>query len=196
MKKTLLFFLLIIIFPLNVLSANKKDNVTLSACVDANSARFMLELKEIKVKFIGIDSQDSINFDNKDFSVSDYTCSLLKNAKNITLEYEEGLKEDQYGRIQAWVLIDNALLQENLVRNGYVKPIFIEKNYKYFNQVNEAEKNAKENNLGLWTATEEEKTIEEKVKKKKNFFEKIIDFIVDIFNKLINFIDKLIKEIF
>lgn len=196
MKKTLLFFLLIIIFPLNVLSANKKDNVTLSACVDANSARFMLELKEIKVKFIGIDSQDSINFDNKDFSVSDYTCSLLKKAKNITLEYEEGLKEDQYGRIQAWVLIDNALLQENLVRNGYVKPIFIEKNYKYFNQVNEAEKNAKENNLGLWTATEEEKTIEEKVEKKKNFFEKIIDFIVDIFNKLINFIDKLIKEIF
>lgn len=196
MKKTLLFFLLIIIFPLNVLSANKKDNVTLSACVDANSARFMLELKEIKVKFIGIDSQDSINFDNKDFSVSDYTCSLLKKAKNITLEYEEGLKEDQYGRIQAWVLIDKALLQENLVKNGYVKPIFIEKNYKYFNQVNEAEKNAKENNLGLWTATEEEKTIEEKVEKKKNFFEKIIDFIVDIFNKLINFIDKLIKEIF
>ncbi len=193
--KKFIAILFMILLPLNVFAANKVDTVTLSACVDANSARFMYGLKEIKVKFIGVDTTDEITFDNKVFSVSDYTCSLLKKAKKINLEYEPSLKEDQYGRIQAWVLIDGVLLQENLVKNGYIKPVFLEEKYIYFKKLSEAEALAKEKEIGIWEKIEEEKPKEE-VKEEKNIFQKILDFIVGLFNKLIDFIDKLIKDIF
>lgn len=193
--KKFIAILFMILLPLNVFAANKVDTVTLSACVDANSARFMYGLKEIKVKFIGVDTTDEITFDNKFFSVSDYTCSLLKKAKKINLEYEPSLKEDQYGRIQAWVLIDGVLLQENLVKNGYIKPVFLEEKYIYFKKLSEAEALAKEKEIGIWEKIEEEKPKEE-VKEEKNIFQKILDFIVGLFNKLIDFIDKLIKDIF
>lgn len=195
MKRLLIFIFILILLPISV-KAQQKDVVTLSTCVDANQARFMNGLTEVKVKFIGISTDDTILIDGKDFSVADYICSLLKKSKKITLEYEPNLKEDQFGRVQAWVFVDNVLVQENLTKNGYIKPAFVEKNYKYFNKMVESEKKAKENNIGLWKKSEEKKQEEPQKKKKKNIFEIIIDFIVDLFKKLIEFIDKLIKEIF
>ena len=124
MKKIifLLFIMVVCFLPKQIYAAKEKsyDVVTLSKCVDANSARFMLGATEIKVKFIGIDSSDAIYANVYDEingkSVSDYVCSVLTNAKKIKIEYEvNSEKEDKYGRILAWVFVDDILLQKNLV---------------------------------------------------------------------------------
>ena len=93
MKKIILFIILIIILPINVFAVEDNlDTVTISNCVDSESARFMLGVSEIKVKFLGIQLEEKIIDSEEDeingSFVSDYVCSSLKNAKQIKIQYE------------------------------------------------------------------------------------------------------------
>ena len=204
-----LFMLLLIILPIRVTAKDLSgDTVTLSNCADGNSARFMLGLHEIKVKFIGIEVEEKIKDDETDeingSLVSDYVCSILKSGKKIRIEYEPNVeKEDKFGRIQAWVFVDGVLLQEDLVKNGYAKIMYVDEDYTYLEKLQEAQKFAKENNLGIWKdyvepekEPEEKEEKKKKTKKNKGIIETIIDFIVGIFNKLFELIDDLISNIF
>ena len=206
MKRLLLFvmiFSLAFLFPYETFAKNSVETLTLNNCVDGNSARFMLGLGEIKVKFIGIESEDIIKDDGtdeiNDSLVSDYVCESLKSAKKIKIEYEpNAASEDKYGRIQAWVFVDDVLLQEDLVSLGYSKIMYLNDNYKYAEQLKEAQKKAKEMRLGVWK-DEKEEIVEDvnivKNEKPKGFFETIIDFFKRIFNSLLSFIDDLIDNI-
>lgn len=204
-----LILLLLIILPTKSFSLElTKDAVTLSNCVDEDSARFMLGVEEINVKFLGIESDETIKDDETDeingSYVSNYVCETLKSAKKIEIQYEPNIeKEDKFGRIQAWVVIDGILLQEDLVKNGYARVMYIKDEYTYADDLKTAQEYAKLNNLGLWkeeivdTASDDQEKEEKENNKSKNkgIIGIIIDFIVDIFNKIIKFIDDLINNI-
>jgi len=208
MKKLLIILTIIsIILPFRVIAKGlSSDTVTLNNCVDGNSARFMLGLNEIKVKFLGIESEEIIKDDETDeingSFVSDYVCSTLQSAKKIRIEYEPNIdKEDKYGRIQAWVFVDDVLLQEDLVKNGYARIMYVNDDFTYLERLKEAQSFAKENKLGVWKEFEgdiepKEEPKENKSKREKGILEKIVDFIVGIFNKIFEFIDDLINNIF
>ncbi|MBR1385532.1 MAG: thermonuclease family protein [Bacilli bacterium] len=208
MKKiTLLLILLTIILPFKVFAANEvtSDTVTLSNCVDGNSARFMLNLGEIKVKFLGIEVEETIKDDETDeineSLVSDYVCNALKNAKKIKIEYDPNSeKEDKFGRIQAWVYVDDTLLQKDLLSLGYAKIMYINDDYLHIDELKEAQNSAKEKKLGIWKEekeeSQEEKEEQDEKEEKVGFFQMIFNFLGDIFNKLINFIDDLISNVF
>lgn len=210
MKKFIIIILMItLLLPVKIFAEEPtSDTVTLSNCVDGNSSRFMLGLKEIKVKFLGIEAvsinndseEDKEDEEESDF-VSNYVCESLKNAKTIKLEYDPGIeKEDKYGRIQAWVFVDDELLQEDLVEKGYAKIMYLNEDFMYIDKLKNAEKYAKENKLGVWKEEEKEPTEpkeeEEKEEKSKGFFQTILDFFAGLFQKLLDFIDDLINNIF
>ena len=207
MKETIITLLIITLFiPLNIEAIEKgKHEVTLSKCVDSESARFILGVNEIKVKFIGIQLEEKIIDDKNDeingSFVSDYVCNSLTNAKKIIIELEPNMtSEDKFGRIQAWIFLDDILLQEDLVKNGYARAMYLSENYLYSKNQIEAQNLARENKIGLWTddnsnhekINEQE---EETKEKSKNIFEIIIDFFVSIFNKICEIIDSVIKNI-
>ena len=208
MKKLLIILTIIsIILPFRVIAKGlSSDTVTLNNCVDGNSARFMLGLNEIKVKFLGVEVEEIIKDDETDeingSFVSDYVCSSLQSAKKIRIEYEPNIdKEDRYGRIQAWVFVDDVLLQEDLVKNGYARIMYVNDDFTYLERLKEAQNFAKENKLGVWKEFEgnpepQEEPKESKSKREKGILEKIVDFIAGIFNKIFEFIDDLINNIF
>lgn len=206
MKKLIIYFMILsIVMPIKVFAANStSDTVTLNNCVDGNSARFMLGLGEIKVKFLGIEVEEKIvNEETQEIEenfVSDYVCNALTKAKTIKIEYEPNAeKEDKYGRIQAWVFIDGTLLQETLVKKGYAKVMYLSDDYLYTEKLKDAQSFAKENKLGIWKDDVEEKqeevieVVEEK--KSKGFFESIFDFFAGLFEKILKFIDDIISNI-
>lgn len=206
MKKLTIILLVLtfMLFPIRVLAAGStSDEVTLSNCVDGNSVRFMRGLTEIKVKFIGIESEEKIIDDETDeineSFVKDYVCSLFKSAKKIKIEYEPNAeREDKYGRIQAWVYVDNVLLQEDLVKQGYAKVMYLQDDYLHAMDLKNAQAFAKENKAGIWKNEpdkEEEKPVEKEEKKSKGFLDTILDFIGGIFDAIIKFIDDLISNI-
>ena len=198
------FLLLTLILPIEVKAVETSDNVSLSSCVDSESARFIRGVLEIKVKFIGIQSEEKIKASENDeingSLVDDYVCSLLENAKSIRIEYEPKLQnEDKFGRIPVWVFVDGSLLQEDLIRNGYARAMYLEDDYKYADKIKEAQSYAKEQKLGIWMDkedTQEESTLQtQEEEESKGIIEIIIDFIISIFRKIKEFVDNIIKNI-
>ena len=198
MKKLFILFVIIaVVFP--IITNAETDKVILSNCVDSESGRFILNVVEIKVKFLGI---QKVTIDNESLDIDQYVCSKLTNAKEIKIEYEPLEKEqDSFGRILAWVFVDDVLLQEDLLKNGYSKILSLNDDYLYSTKLKEAQKYAKDNNLGVWKQedsldvsldTEEEK---EENEENKSIFRIIIDFFKDIFSKIRKFIDNLINNI-
>ncbi|MFV0479448.1 MAG: thermonuclease family protein [Anaerorhabdus sp.] len=159
--KTLLFLGVILLVFLYFTSANNSttptssiENITLSRCVDGDTAIFSLDGSEVKVRFLAIDAPEV----GKDGNVSDpygdeaaqYTCDALQRADSITFEYEED-KYDNYDRLLAWVFIDDSLLQEQLIQEGLVKVAYLYDDYKYTNVLEVAQDIAKSNQIGLWS---------------------------------------------
>ena len=201
MKKTLL--IIILLLPIIVYAEEDKIEVKLSNCVDATSSRFLLNNEELKVKFIGIETDEYI-IDNKNDEISgktvdEYVCNLLKNANKITIEYEPNIsKQDKYGRDNVWVFVDDELLESHLVSIGYAKVAYLYDDYKYSDELLEKEKEAKENKRGLWQKDEkkDEEVIEEpKEEKKKDIFSIIGDFFAGLFEKIGNFFSGIVEEI-
>lgn len=149
MKKIIL--LLIFIFPVTI----SAYQVKLYTCVDGDTFRIKLDNKKYYVRLLAVDTYelDSKNsFQRKyAYKASKYTCKLLKNSKNIYIKNDpNSAEEDKYGRLLGWVYVDDTLLQELLVKNGYAKVAYIFDNYLYTNELLKYQELAKKNKVGIW----------------------------------------------
>ena len=176
MKKIFLTFSL---FFLGVIGINAKTiEVEFSDCVDGDTAKFIYKNEQITARFLAIDTPETVHptkgVEPYGKEASEYTCNNLKNAKNIELEYDEDSdKLDKYNRHLVWVFLDGNLLQEELVSKGYASVAYLYGNYKYTEILEEAEQEAEDNKLGIWSIEENnlnyEKTEQEnKEKNNKN----------------------------
>ncbi|MBQ9181565.1 MAG: thermonuclease family protein [Bacilli bacterium] len=154
MKKIILS-LIIFLFVFNV-SAEEKVSVTLKSCVDGDTANFIMKKKEIKVRFLAIDAPEikhgSKKADPYGEEAKFYTCSELKKADNIYLEFDDNSdKLDRYDRYLAWVFVDDDLLQYKIVKKGLAKVAYLYDDYKYTDVLKKAENKAKISTKGIWS---------------------------------------------
>lgn len=134
---------------------NKKIKVEYYSCIDGDTAKFKLNDEIIKVRFLGIDTPETPNSPRGEGEfweeATNFVKKKLENANKIEIEYDENaLKKDKYDRDLAWVFVDDELLQEKIVLKGLAKTYVLHNNYKYYNELNNAEEYAKKNNLGIW----------------------------------------------
>lgn len=134
------------------------NEVELVKCVDGDTARFLINGNEETVRFLAIDTPETVKpgtpVQPYGKEASDYTCNILTNASEIKLEYEEGNQTDKYGRGLAWIFADGELVQENLISEGYGKVAYLYGDYRYTSDLQRAETLAKENRLGIWSEEE------------------------------------------
>lgn len=135
---------------------NEKIEVTLSKCVDGDTAKFKTSSGEIKTtRFLAIDTPESVH-PTKEVELfgkdaSKYTCSLLTNAKKIILEFDKNSeKEDKYGRLLAYVYADGKMVQESLIEVGYAKVAYLYADYTHTEYLQKVEAIAKEKKVGIW----------------------------------------------
>lgn len=150
MKKLALF--MIMLFPFFVYA---KEEVTFSKCVDGDTIKVKVKNKEATVRMLAVDTPESVHPKKKveyyGKEASDYTCNLITNAKKIELEYDSNSdKYDKYERLLAWVFVDDYLLQDKLVRNGYAEVAYLYDNYKYTDLLKDHEVLAKQEHIGIW----------------------------------------------
>lgn len=154
--------------------STEKIEVKFSEKVDGDTAKFELNGEMITVRFLGIDTPETVHPTKGEEpfgkEASKFTEEALKNANKIELEYDSHASEtDKYGRHLAWIWVDGALLQEELIQNGLAKTYMLQDNYNYAGVLQEAEETAKLEKKSLWSTektennskTNEEKSVEE-----------------------------------
>ena len=192
MKKLSLILIIFVMFvPVNVMA---KEKVKLSSCVDGDTAKFILNKKEITVRFLAINSPEvGKNEEAYGVEASNYTCNKLKNAKKIELEYEKNSdKKDKYDRYLAYVFYDDKLLEEELLKKGYAKVAYIYGDYKYIERIKKAEEYAKNNKKGIYSDIDNSKytnnkSLSDRIESRfKKFINKLKSNISDLFSDILD----------
>lgn len=155
MKKLMLIGLLFFGLMFNV-QAQEKLDVSFVSCVDGDTANFILNGKEIKVRFLAVDTPETSHPTKGEEpygkEAKKYTCNSLTKAKNIQLEFDDGSeKKDKYGRYLAWIWVDDYLLQDNLIKEGLAEVAYLYGDYKYTGLLQDHEAIAKLNKVGKWS---------------------------------------------
>jgi len=160
MKKFILGLLTFILLAIPV-SAEEKREVSLHKCVDGDTAWFILDGKEVKARFLAIDSPESTTtVEEYGKEASDYTCSLLTEASVIEIEYDPNSNQvDKYDRHLVWIFIDGILLQEKVIQKGLGEVAYLYGDYKYADDLKKAQEGAKEKQLGIWSEENTEENI-------------------------------------
>lgn len=172
MKK--LIFSFIIFFGCIILVNAKSINVKFDSCIDGDTAKFLYKKEVITARFLAIDTPETKHptkgVEPYGKEASEYTCNKLKNAKKIVLEFDkESDEKDKYDRYLVWVFVDDNLLQKELIENGLASVAYLYGDYKYTNELEEAEQIAEDEKIGIWSIdqTEENKKNESKNEKEK-----------------------------
>ncbi len=152
----------------NTFKTEKKEVKYLRG-VDGDTAKFLKDDKEITVRFLGINTPETVdkNRPEEPFGkeASNFTKQKLENANKIEIEYDENSqKQDKYNRDLAWIWVDDRLLQEEIVLNGLAKTYMLQNNYKYAGKLQVAQNEAKEKKIGVWTLEKKENNIKGKDK--------------------------------
>lgn len=122
--------------------------------VDGDTLVVKINDEETKVRLIGIDTPESVHSDeskNCSFgkTASDYTKNLLSD-ESVTLEYDVE-QYDTYGRLLAYVYLDDNMINYDLVLNGYAVAKEYPPNVKYADEFTEAQIEAEKSKSGMWS---------------------------------------------
>ncbi len=104
------------------------------------------------LRYIGIDTPETIKNDSAGDPLSREAKELNKDlvgGKRIRVEFDEE-KYDAYGRMLGYIFIDGVFVNEEIVRRGLARTLFLKKNRKYAPEILEAEEDAKRNKRGIW----------------------------------------------
>lgn len=182
--------------------SNEIINVKLEKCIDGDTIKIKDNKGDIKtVRFLSIDTPElsHTNDEVKKYAkeASKYTCDLLEKASKIKLEFDRNSdREDKYGRLLAYVYADDTMLQKQLLKNGYAKVAYLYDDYKYNDELKKIEKNAKEQEKGIWQSNIHElmkKDENSKTTAKENDLWKIIgDFFKKIVSKILEYLESML----
>lgn len=153
MKKYIVFFLAFLTVNINLVYA--RETVKYVGCIDGDTIKVLVKNKEATVRLLAVDTPEVEKPDKPgDYygkEASEYTCTRIKKAKKIELEYDSNSdKYDKYDRLLAWVFLDGKLLQNDLVRLGYAKVAYLYGDYKYADMLKEKQEMASAKALGIW----------------------------------------------
>ncbi|WP_316896423.1 thermonuclease family protein [Pseudodesulfovibrio indicus] len=127
-------------------SAAETISVRFLGALDGDSLRVIYQGSTLDVRLIGVDAPEY----KQEYSrkAKEFTVRFCFN-KTLRLEYDKERK-DRYGRHLAYVNYNGQMLNRELVRAGLAIPIRVKPNTRYYDQLLEAEKDARENRRGFW----------------------------------------------
>jgi micrococcal nuclease len=125
--------------------------------IDGDTLEVTINGKTDKIRLIGVDTPETVHPNQKvepyGKEASEFTKSQL-NGKTVSLEFDAE-KQDKYGRLLAYVWMEDKLFNETLLKEGYAQVSTYPPNVKYVEKFTAAQTEARNNNRGLWAVQEE-----------------------------------------
>jgi micrococcal nuclease len=156
MKRFLLICMIFILSGCSLFN-NQNGRIEISALevIDGDTIRAKVNGKVEKIRFLLIDTPEM-----KDekmggpqpfaFEAKEFTKRMLQNGKvEIELDVNE---RDKYGRILAYVYVNDQSVQEELLRQGLARVAYIfPPNTKYVDRYQQIQKEAQAKAVGIWS---------------------------------------------
>lgn len=123
----------------------------LFACRDGDTADFEADGEIFRVRFLALDTPESGHiYEPWGLPASNKACSIMENADEIVLEYDEGAggRRGNYGRYLAFIWVDGRNLNLELIERGYSYAQGFG-SFAYASELISAENAAREASLGL-----------------------------------------------
>lgn len=115
--------------------------------VDGDTIVVARDGAETKVRLLNIDTPERDECLFKEATA--HLTSIIAPGDSVTLEYDRE-RQDRYGRDLAAVYTgDGLFVNERMVTDGFARSVEYEPNTKYSTQMQEAERQAKNDNLGI-----------------------------------------------
>lgn len=133
--------------------SNQGVTAKVTRVIDGDTIEVDLNGKTEKIRFIGVDTPETVHptrgVESYGKEASDYTKKALS-GKSVGLEFDVQ-ERDNYGRVLAYVWLNNQLFNEVLVREGYAQVSTYPPNVKYVDRFTSAQQQAISSNKGLWS---------------------------------------------
>jgi len=129
---------------------------TVIRVIDGDTIEVNLEGSVYKVRYIGIDTPETVHPSQPvecfGKEASDKNSELVE-GKIVRLEKDVS-ETDIYGRLLRYVWVGDIFVNDYLVRQGYAYASTYPPDVKYADQFAQAQREAEENNRGLWAICE------------------------------------------
>ncbi|PIQ68828.1 MAG: nuclease [Candidatus Taylorbacteria bacterium CG11_big_fil_rev_8_21_14_0_20_46_11] len=128
--------------------------VRVNRVVDGDTIDVEIDGKIERVRYIGIDTPETVDPRK---AVQCFGVEASKKNKELVegkmVRLEKDITDrDRYKRLLRYVWLDNTLINQTLVEQGVAKSYSYPPDVRYQDRFVEAEKQAREDKLGLWTA--------------------------------------------
>ncbi|HSE84440.1 MAG TPA: thermonuclease family protein, partial [Thermodesulfobacteriota bacterium] len=153
----LLLAVILILLPLLFKTELDGDGVgsteesTVERVIDGDTV-VLQDTNSTHTRYLGIDAPEILTEESPGDPLSEEAKNLnrnLVNGKTVRLEFDKE-KYDDYGRMLAYVFVDNIFVNEEIVRRGLAKVLVIKPNDRYANEIYEAQDQAKRERRGIW----------------------------------------------
>ena len=134
---------IIILLAVLCLAATPHETVQCARVVDGDTIE--LSTGE-RVRYIGVNTAEKKCRLGR--IITEYN-RLMVEGKNLKLEFDKE-RHDKYGRLLAYVYVDEVFVNAVLVRRGLAKVMTIGPNVRYKKYFQQLQKEAKEEGLGIW----------------------------------------------
>ena len=142
-------FLLFLLIPFTL---NAQDYHLCSRVVDGDTIIVNIDGKKERIRLIGVDTPETkhpskpVQYYGKEATA--FTKSMVE-GKKVMIGYDSQLR-DRYDRLLAYVYLeDGTFLNAEIIKQGYGFA-YTKFNFKYLEEFRQYEKDARENNRGLW----------------------------------------------
>lgn len=128
--------------------------VEVLSVIDGDTIKILFDGEEKTVRYLLIDSPETnhprLGEQPYGKEATEENRKLLESGK-VTIEFDEGDRLDDYGRLLAYLYVDGKSVQQQLLQTGQARVAYVfPPNTRYLEDFKKAEKQAKEQGLGIW----------------------------------------------
>lgn len=129
------------------------DKYRVVSVVDGDTIKAHGEEGKVKVRFIGVDTPESVHYDSsknvpEGKLASNFTRMQLL-GKEVAIKFDKQ-KQDKYGRYLGYIYLEGRMFNRVLLEKGYARVMMFKPNNRYEREFMALEKEAREGRKGFW----------------------------------------------